>query len=464
MFYIMKTSKLFIAALLLPLAVNAQTSLFNDGESATGAIRNLAHNASTGVEAAIYNPAGLSFTSGQYAISVNGVANYQKVLCSHYSSENAESVLDRKQTAQLFGISPSVQGFAKIKKTTISFSYANEGGTRWNDSEGDIILNHFLETDPELQSSLALTNLLFAASGYLANEDDYLSFSTKDFVSKSYNRCVRLGASYDFGNGLSAYLGLRYNHINVNTKSDLGMYMFIPSNNEKMLFADYNEKMANQSLALDDNTMNEIDSLLQNSFDYPSMNTHSISPVIGLAYNYKTFNIGAKYEMSPSVFMKTDGLYFPHSFSLGVSNLFWNRMLLSLGADVKCGYKGNGAILFNAEKKPVVYQIAMGIDFSVVPDRFNISASVAGGNAVCSNTVVSVTKDYITSSMNNWKASCGVQCKIVDNLMVDCGVMMNLGWINDNENIFINGTSNGSILYQFKNRCVAGIGLTYVFD
>lgn len=459
----MNVRKFFISAFLLPIVVNAQTSIFNDGESTTGALRNMAHNASTGVEAAIYNPAGLSFASGQFAVSVNGIANYQQVLCSNYPWDNTDGAFNRKQNAQLFGISPSVQAFAKIKKTTISLSYANEGGTRWSDPDGDVVLNHYLETNPEIQSSLALTNLLLAASGYLANEDDYLFFSTKDFVSQSYNRCVRLGASYDFGNGLSAYLGLRYNHINVNTKSDLGMYMFIPSRNEKMLFADYNEKVANQSLDID-NSINEIDSLLQNSFNYPSINTRSISPVISLAYNYKTLNMGVKYEMSPSVFLNTDGLYYPHSFSLGVSNLFWNRMLLSLGADVKCGYKGNGAILFNAEKQPVVYQIAMGIEFSVVPDRFNISASVAGGNTVISNTVVNVTKDYITSTMNNWKASFGVQCKIVNNLVADCGVMMNLRTINDLENVINGGTPIDSFLYQFGYRYAAGVGLTYVFS
>ena len=68
-----------MAALLLPLAVNAQNSIFNDGEATTGAIRNLAHNASTGTEAAIYNPAGLTFFPSKFAISVNGTANYQKI-------------------------------------------------------------------------------------------------------------------------------------------------------------------------------------------------------------------------------------------------------------------------------------------------------------------------------------------------------------------------------------------------
>ena len=459
----MNLRKLFIAAFLLPIAVNAQTSIFNDGESTTGAIRNMAHNASTGVEAAIYNPAGLSFASGRFAVSVNGMANYQQVLCSNYPWDNTDGALNRKQNAQLFGISPSMQGFAKIKKTTVSLSYANEGGTRWTDPEGDIVLNHYFETAPELQSSLELTNLLLAASGYLANEDDYLSASTKDFVSQSYNRCVRLGASYDFGNGLSAYLGLRYNHINVNTKSDIGLYMFIPSNNEKMLFADYNEKVANQSLDID-NAINEIDSLLQNSFDYPSMNARTISPVIGLAYNHKTLNIGAKYEMSPSVFLDTEGLYFPHGVSLGVSNLFWDRLLLSLGADMKFGFKGNDTFLFNAEKKPVVYQIAMGADFSVIPDRFSISASIAGGNTVVSNTIIGVENDYFTSLMNNWRVSCGAQCNIVNNLMIDFGVMINLSRIENRVNVINGGTPLGSFLYQYGFRYAAGVGLTYVFN
>jgi hypothetical protein len=462
-----------MAALLLPLAVSAQTSIFNDGEATTGAIRNLAHNASTGTEATIYNPAGLSFAPGKFAISVNGMAHYQNVLCSPYSfDENGGIVYGWEQNATLRGISPSVQGYAKINKGTISFSYANEGGVKWTDPNGDIFTSYILESNSQLEEfSTGLCDAL-RDMDFLANDDDYLHWSTSNYVSHSYNRCVRLGGSYDLGEGFAAYMGVRYNHIKSSVSSDNDLFVFMPSKNEKMGFVDYlTEVVKAKSLGNYTEEMEQlidsVDLILHNgiqvSTEYPSTELYAFSPVVGLGFNYKTLNVGMKYEMSTSIYNETGSLFCPHVFSAGVSNLFWKRLLVSASADLRWGFKGNDVLRFVAENKPFIYQLGLGFDFDVT-DSFKISASAAGCNAANSTKLMGITNEYICSSQWNWKASCGAQCKIGDNFLVDFGVMMNLKKVTDNEAVTINGGIHRNCEFQYGYRFASGIGLTYVFN
>lgn len=463
-----------LAALLLPMVANAQISIFNDGEATAEAIGNMAHNASTGTEAAIYNPAGLSFAPGKFAVSVNGIANYQQVRCLPFSlDENGEKVYGWEQTATLRKASPSIQGYAKIKKGTISFSYADEGGLKWNDPDGNIIMNYYLENHSELEYLSSMIQESLQENGYLANDDDCLHWSTSNFMSQSYNRCVRLGGSYDLGRGFAAYLGVRYNHIKATESSDNDLFVFIPSRQQKVNFVNYLEDVI-KSMSFgelsdeQEQNLHNIDSILDNgvqiSYDYPITNLHTFSPVLGLAFSYRTLNVGMRYEMSPSVLGETGGLFLPHVVSVGVSNLFWEKLLVSASSDLKWGFKGNDALKFIAENKPFVYQVALGLDYNVT-DQFKISASAAGGNTVlftCLGDNCSI--EYISSSRWNYKVSCGMQCKIGSSFLVDFGMMMNLRKTNVNESVTINNDSKQNCLFQYGYRFASGLGLTYVFN
>ena len=462
-----------MAALLLPLAVNAQNSIFNDGEATTGAIRNLAHNASTGTEAAIYNPAGLTFSPGRFAISVNGTANYQKVHCKPYSlDENGEKVYGWEQDATLKGIYPSVQGYVKIKKGTISFSFANEGGVRWGDPDGDVFENYLLENNYSLEELSSGICQMLQEDDLLANEDDYLHWSTSNYVNQTYNWCARLGGSYDLGSGFSAYLGVRYNHIKSYATSENDLFVFIPSKQQKSSFIEYytavyKAKNLGNLTEEQELLLHQLDSVIHNgvqvSYDYPLTNLHTFSPVVGFAYNYKTLNVGLKYEMSPSIYMDTDGIFLPHAFSAGVSNLFWNRLLVSVSADLKWGFKGNDAIHISAESNPIVYQFGLGLDFDVT-ERFKLSASAVGGNTVTYISYLGTPLEYISSSLWGGKVSCGAQCKIGNNFLVDFGVLMSLRNVSIDQRNTINNTFHWNCEYYFGNRFAAGLGLTYVLN
>lgn len=469
----MKRQIKIMTFLLLPLALNAQNSIFNDGEATTGAVRNLAHNASTGTEAVIFNPAGLSHARGKIAVSVNGMVNYQNTLCSPYSlDENGEKIYGWDQEAAQRSISPSVQGYVKIKKGTISFSYANEGGVKWSDPNGDLFTSYVLENNSQLEylSSGIYESIL--NHGFLVNEDDYIHWSTSNYVNQSYNRCVRAGGTYDIGKGFSAYLGIRYNHIKSSASSENDLFVFVPSKKQKMGYVDYlfeivkAENLGHLTEEMQQ-SIHKVDSILHTnqlvSYEYPSVELHTFSPVIGVAYNYKTLNVGMKYEMSPSVYMETDGLFLPQEFSVGVSNLFWNRLLVSASADIKCSLKGNDVLRFGAENKPFVYQFGLGLDFDVT-DHFKISASAAGGNAIVSTKLMGISNEYICSSHWNYKVSCGAQCKIGNSFLIDFGVMMNLRKVADNEMVTINGDILRNCEFRYGYRFVSGLGLTYVFN
>lgn len=475
----MKKQIKLMAAFLLPLLANAQTSFFNDGEATTGAIRNLAHNASTETEAAIYNPAGLAFSSGKFAISVNGTAYYQQVQCRPFEiDENGDHVFGWEQDVALRSLTPSVQSYVHFGKGTISFSYANESGVSWYDPMGDIGMSYLLENDSQLTRVATTLQNSMRDNGLLANEGDYLKWSTFDYDSKLINHCIRFGGSYDLEQGFSAYIGVRYNHIRMTSISSNDLFVFVPSRKQKVGYTDYlTTVMKAKGLGhLSDETeqaLHTIDSLLHNgisvSYDYPTINLHTVSPVVGFAYHRDCLDVGLRYEMSPSVYMNTSSMFFPHLLSGGVSVSPFKWLTISASGDLKWGCKGNDALKVIAKDengndiKPMICQLGLGFDFGVT-ERFCPSISVACGNAYCSDSFMGRTTEFILPLWWNWRVSCGAQCKVSDKFLLDFAVMMNFMKVKENKDAHINEIFHQRFEYQYGDRFTAGIGLTYVLN
>lgn len=463
--------KLFIA-FLLPLSANAQSLLFNEGEATSVGVYNLSHNATTGTEAAIYNPAGLVFAPGKFAVSINAVMNYQTAECTPYSlNELGDKVNGFIQNSTLTKSFPSVQAYFKTKYVTISASYASEGGVKWKDPNGDLFENFILENNTQLEDAMQSLYNPLQEYDFLANNDDCLHWSTSNYISQSYNHSARLGGSFDLGKGLFGYIGLRYNHIKALSSSDNDLFVFMPSKNKKMAFIDYfSDVVKAKALGnLTDETEQNIhllDSLLHSSisvsYDYPTTDIHSFSPVIGLAYNYKTLTMGMKYEMSPSIYCDTKGLFFPHMFSFGISNLFWDRLLISTSADLKWGFKGNEALIISSIKRPIVYQFGFGAGFDIT-EKLNVNASVAWGNKVFMDNLLGITNEQITRN-SEWKLAFGMQWNLFNNLMFNCGAMSTIGNYGIDQSVNINGSMNGNCVYSYSNRFAATVGLTYVLE
>lgn len=464
----------FAIALLMPMGAFAQNSIFDNSEATSRAIGNLAQYASTESEAVIYNPAGLSFSDSKFQITLSGVGGYQRVGNMPFAiNENGEKEYDLGHYSTVRRLTPSLQTFCKIGKVTLSASYANEGGGGvWVDKYGNYEMDAILHSLEGMIDTLQM-----AFQPLLVNDEDELRLYSENFKSKYYNRCLRVGVSYKMTQHLSAYLGIKGNQIGYTNSCGGNLYVYRPSTNERWLMSHYldaaydNINGSNDNLQHMDSLVNKFGEGINSSGE---MRLYSFAPVFGFDINYDNWNIGAKYEMSPSLLKDYESVSFPHEISVGVSKLTWdNKLNLSIGADFKWGFRKDlSSMLKVSNSIGVLYDVVAGADYKMT-ENLKVKASAAYGNQYFAirdlgfslESVDYYTRGYVTSV----KLSLGVDYSINDYFKVDFGFMATpvFGHTEEINSSIVSNVSYSPIdshcLYRFMPRYAAGIGLTYGF-
>jgi long-chain fatty acid transport protein len=238
-------------------------------------LRNPARGASTEIDAAYTNPAGLAFLAHEgLSLSINNQSAFQtRSLTTTFApfagfGDNAVKNFEGKATAWLI---PSLQAAYKTDKWVFSGNFAVAGG-------GGTL--EFASGLPSFESQISMIPLKVnqqvganAFTGY--SLESRLKGSSMTFGGQ-------LGATYSILDNFSAYLGLRLNYVNngyegylknIQLRNAAGQY--VPAQNVVPTVGDMNLDLKQTGLG--------------------------VAPVIGLDYKWDNLNVGITYELKSAI-------------------------------------------------------------------------------------------------------------------------------------------------------------------
>lgn len=298
------TSSILLSAMACG-TLSAQSIVENLSSSSAVVVRDPARQSSTEVDAAIYNPAGTAFVKDGLSFSVNGIANFGQTKA--YDGTKSYKVDENY-------VMPSVQLTFKKGKWAFSGSFASEGGYRRSYKDGSPLIDAIAEDVCE-----ALTSSLREEGD---NGNAFFSqYSTKSHLN---NWTTRLGAAYKISPNLSAYAGLKLNRVSWKAKPNV--LFRLNSDLYTLQLSDFNESKTHKESGW------------------------GITPIVGLDYNGKAFNIGMKYEFGSHINIG-DGEDFtlPAILSLGGNWQALRWLNVAVGGDLYFKSAGNPIFAFDDE-------------------------------------------------------------------------------------------------------------------
>lgn len=303
-------STLFIMCQFPPLLAGGV--LTNTNQTAKFA-RYMALDASTTIEAAYYNPAGLVKLKEGFHFSFTNQSAFQERIITATDpnfahSSNGELTKKYKGTASA-PIVPSFQGAYKNGKWVLSGTVGVIGGGGKATFENGL---------PVFESGMAqVPNIINKVGSVLHTQNPALSatadrYSIDQYMTGSnFIYGAQLGGSYEINEMFSVYGGFRLNIVNNHYKGYLqNLQANIQSTNLGAIgITDYNGSMASSApildLALasagnDEATRNSILLLKKASEGGAYLDSKQsgwgISPIIGFNFSYEKLNVGMKYE------------------------------------------------------------------------------------------------------------------------------------------------------------------------
>ena len=358
-----------ISLALLPVAANAQ--LYQDASNSTAVVvRDPARQASTEIDAVIYNPAGTAFLDDGWHFSLNGKVSRRSMVLGYDGYDVTNTARD---------ILPSVQAAFKKGKWSFSASLANEGGyMNWNNGEAPLTSHSFNVSNNRAWSSVVgrYDELATVINDTYEHIGRTTSLTTKDFgISESdmlmsrvncwgdlTNYTLRLGAARQFGN-FSAYIGIRTNYVTEHTT--LGIKRWVENGegsiSPSMYFSTIAEKTKSELKAVRNATesffnehgqtynMDDYEEVVEDlnkilvecanhpdyyeMRDYPRMNGWGLTPVIGLDYKAGNFNFAVKYEFETKIHTNNgyESFHIPAVLSGGASWQIMDNLKVAVG-------------------------------------------------------------------------------------------------------------------------------------
>lgn len=215
-------------------------------------LRMIARGASTQIDGAYYNPAGVVFMDNGLYISFNGQSAYQTRNINATCSLFPEGSRYYKGTASV-PIIPSVFGVYKHNQWAISgFAGVIGGGGKASFDNGLPMFDSSVISAINTMSGGAITTNMYNLSS---------SMSGKQFIYGT-----QIGVSYKVNKHFSAYGGIRMNYFSGNYTGFVNATM-----------------------------KNSTTSLVNVALDCDQTGW-GVTPIIGIDYNYERWNIGIKYE------------------------------------------------------------------------------------------------------------------------------------------------------------------------
>ncbi len=338
-----KVKLVAIATLLLNTSAMFAGDLLTNTNQSVHFLRNPARDASTEIDAAYTNPAGLIKLSEGFHFAFNNQSAFQtRTITSTSSIFRANGGLDTKSfkgeaTAPII---PSLQAAYRKGKWAFSGNVAVVGGG------GKATFDKGLPSFEALSGTgVVIVNKIAPLSGFKANQyqvDQYMEGS--NFI---YG--VQVGGTYAINKMFSAYVGARLNIVNNKYEGHLrGLKMNLtptssPTYSPNMVYAASILNTA-ASATTDPATKAKIGVMAKASSDEGAKleSTQSgwgIAPIIGLNFNCNDIlNIGVKYEFKTGLDVKNDTKVDDTGmFAHGVNTANDVPAYLSIGASLKCG-------------------------------------------------------------------------------------------------------------------------------
>ncbi len=457
-------------------------------------LRNPARDASTEIDAAYTNPAGLAkLPADGLHFSFNNQSAFQtRTITSTFGiaqaniypftgfGGNATKVYEGEAAAPII---PSLFGAYKKGKWVLSGNIAVTGGG------GKATFNKGL---PSFESSIAMLPLAInqigaavPALGLSANKysvDAYMEGSSIIYGAQ-------LGGTYEINNMFSAYAGFRMNFVNNGYVGHLKEIMVNP-NSTTMPTVLGNGTMVSATEYFGGLSKNPMFSSIAGKLDTLSYSTKDmeldcsqsgwgVTPILGVNFSWKSLNIGMKYEFKTSLNVenKTKKNTLPtgkkEAFDNGVNTPHDIPALFTIGAKydiipsvtVSCGYHhffDSDAKMANDKQKYIdggINEYLFGAEWQI-DKMFLISA---GGQI----TRTGVTDDYQTDlsySLNSYSIGFGGAVNVSKSVRINIGYFFTNyeDWTKEYPENYNNTNMPGTDVFSRTNK-VFGAGVDFRF-
>lgn len=408
-------------------------------------IRNIARDASTEIDAAYSNPAGLVKLSDGFHFSFTNQSAFQtRTITSTFApfAGNGGNPTKEFEGTASAPIIPSLQAAYKKDKWTLSLNLAvSGGGGKATFSQGLPSFEAGASLAPNIINSVAAAQKLppsmLSAKGY--SVEQYMTGS-------SFIYGLQMGGTYEINKILSVYGGFRLNIVNnsyeghlrnlqvgltANGLSGLG----IPDNNGTLTSPEGILNLALSNPGLPANQRQSIELLHTASKDGAYLNSTQsgwgVSPIIGLNVNYEKLNVGMKFEFRTGLDVEnktsrddtgmfTNGVNTPHDipalFTIGASYQITDKLLASVGYH---HFFDSDAKMANDKQKFInggTNEYLAGLEYRI-NDMFLVSA---GGQI----TRYGVTDEYqsdLSFSINSYSIGFGGAANVAKNVKLNAG-------------------------------------------
>lgn len=435
----------FLALCQMPIAF-AGGILTNTNQNARFA-RLMALDASTKIDAAYYNPAGLVKLNDGFHFSFTNQSAYQtRTITSTFApfagfGGNATKEYEGTASAPII---PSLQAAYKKGSWVLSGSIAIVGGG------GKATFNDGL---PMFESGIASLPLIITAAGQAVPPGTELraqGYSVDQYMrGSSFIYGAQLGGSYQINDMFSLYGGFRLNIVNnryegylrelkVGVISSNLATIGIPDNNGTLTnpegflnYAIQNAESAGQTENVKSLNMLKLATSTEGAQLDCKQSGWGVSPIIGLNFNYEKLNVGLKYEFRTrlNVENKTsrddtgqfkDGVNTPHDIPALVTVGMSYQVLPRLSANV--GYHhffDSEAKMSNDKQK----YISGGTDEYLAGLEYRIDRmfTVSAGGQITRYGVNDAYQSDLSFSLNSYSIGFGGAVNVAKNVVINIG-------------------------------------------
>lgn len=429
--------------ILIGMTAHAQFCINGMGNATAVALRDPARQASTEIDAALYNPAGTAFLQDGLHVSLNGLFVYQPLYSFSLLNNEAANVHDER----IMNIMPSVQLAWKKGDFSVSASFSDEGNMgRWTCAKGSIPYDVFLQgleqsmglenTLDELNGNLQLMNALLMLGGYDkgldVGLDDAYRVGSVNFVQSMHNYTTRLGATYAVSNDMSVYVGAKLCYLTRYTSILPQLQIYRASTKQSWEAASYffsKAEMLEQGTdafapqpELAEGFRDMANSVAEIKADAVT-SSHSamgVTPIVGFNYNWGRVNVGAKYEFQTIIDSEEWTKFkLPSNLSLGVDWAILDNLSMAFGGTAYFMTDDDYGIRSNIVSGKMDGNVALSISYSPVK---GLLLSVGQSYENFSRIWPSVTsEDLEIPNLSRLATSLGGAYNVTEKLQVNLG-------------------------------------------
>ncbi|WP_080903904.1 aromatic hydrocarbon degradation protein [Parabacteroides sp. Marseille-P3160] len=478
---------LFLSLAICPLMYISAGGLLTNTNQHARFIRMVALDASTSIDAAYYNPAGLvmltdgfhfGFTN-QSAFQTRTITTTFPLFAPTYGTPTKE--FEGEASAPII---PSLQAAYKTGKWVLSGNLAVSGGG------GKATFNHGL---PSFESGMAMVPAIIQQVGAALQPMGISLGSDKYSVDQymtgsSFIYGAQLGGSYAINEHLSVYGGFRLNIVNNNYEGHLrDLKVNLTSNNIGYVIpglADYDGSMASPATVLElakrnatEETKQKIELLQAASKDGVYLDCDQsgwgISPILSANYHWEKLNVGVKYEFKTPLNVenktKIDGT---GMFANGVNTPHDIPALLTVGASyqllpqlsLNVGYHhffDSDAKMANDKQKYInggTNEYLTGVEYRI--DRMFL---VSAGGQITRQGLKDEYQTDLSFSLNSYSIGLGGAVNVTKDILINVGYFWTTysDWTKEMTNYGGSGLAGKDVFSRTNKVFAAGVDFSF---